>query len=44
MNLDIIHDKLSIVGKIHFQLLIQRNRETFFQNLCHLNSYGVMAC
>jgi hypothetical protein len=27
MNLDIIHDKLSIVGKIYLQLLIQRNRE-----------------
>jgi hypothetical protein len=25
MNLDIIHDKLSIVRKIYFQLLIQRN-------------------
>jgi hypothetical protein len=30
MNLDIIPDKLSIVGKIYFQLLIQRNRETYF--------------
>jgi hypothetical protein len=27
MNLDIIHDKFSLVGKIYFQLLIQRNKE-----------------
>jgi hypothetical protein len=25
MNLDIIHDELSIIWKIYFQLLIQRN-------------------
>jgi hypothetical protein len=30
MNLDIIHDKLSVVGKIYFQLLIQRNRKICF--------------
>jgi hypothetical protein len=30
MTLDIIHDKLSIVGKIYFQLLIQRNGEICF--------------
>jgi hypothetical protein len=30
MNLDIIHDKLSIVEKIYFQLLIQRNKEICF--------------
>jgi hypothetical protein len=26
MNLDIVQDKLSIVGKIYFQLSIQRNK------------------
>jgi hypothetical protein len=30
MNFDIIHDKLSTVGKIYFQLLIQRNMENSF--------------
>jgi hypothetical protein len=30
MNLDIIHDKLSIAGKIYFQLVIQIDREIFF--------------
>jgi hypothetical protein len=30
MNLDIMHDKISIVGKIYFQLLIQRNKEICF--------------
>jgi hypothetical protein len=30
MNLDIIHNKLSVVGKIYFQLLIQRKREICF--------------
>jgi hypothetical protein len=30
MNLDIIDDKLSVAGKIYFQLWIQRNRETCF--------------
>jgi hypothetical protein len=30
MNFDIIHDKLSIVGKIYFQLFIQRNKEICF--------------
>jgi hypothetical protein len=29
MNLDIIHDKLSIVGKIYFKF-IHRNREICF--------------
>jgi hypothetical protein len=29
MNLDIIHDKLSIVGKIYFQLLIQIGKFVF---------------
>jgi hypothetical protein len=29
MNLDIIHDKLSIVGKISFQLLIFREIRKF---------------
>jgi hypothetical protein len=33
MSLDIIHNKLSIVGKIYFQLPIQRNRENLFLNL-----------
>jgi hypothetical protein len=43
MNLDIIHDKLLIVGKIYFQLLIQINREICFQIHCHLDSYGAVA-
>jgi hypothetical protein len=30
MNLDFIRDKLSVVGKIYFQLLIQRNMEICF--------------
>jgi hypothetical protein len=30
MNLEKIHDKLSIVGKIYFQLFIQRNMEIYF--------------
>jgi hypothetical protein len=30
MNFDIIHGKLSIVGKIYFQLLIQKNGEICF--------------
>jgi hypothetical protein len=28
-ELDIIHDKFLIVGKIYFQLLIERNREIY---------------
>jgi hypothetical protein len=32
MILDITHDKLPIVGKLYFQLLIQRNRDFFFLN------------
>jgi hypothetical protein len=44
MNLDIIHDKLSIVGKIYFQLLIQKNGEICFLIHCHLDSYGAVAC
>jgi hypothetical protein len=43
MNLDIIHDKLSIVGNIYFQLLIQKNREICFKIHCHLDSYGAVA-
>jgi hypothetical protein len=42
MNLDTIHDKLSIVGKIYFQLLILRNRE--FVSQFNLDSYGAVAC
>jgi hypothetical protein len=30
MNLDIIHDKLSVIENFYFQLLIQRNGEICF--------------
>jgi hypothetical protein len=44
MNFDIIHDKLSIIAKIYFQLSIQRNMEIYFYIHCHLDSYGAAAC